>query len=1228
MASCCTSKKKKAMGMNDTSKDEEEESLTANSLVESDTWVPSFGGPAQFSVVPQRELDETPSQAEESWKLFLAQSAALEKERQLFCNNDGEEDDDEYSPPPHPSSGVVAPASPPAAAPAIPSPPQGDIKRSTTVHASLLISLTTSLLSSEDACGAMDSVVTLACANFARAGGVFIEERESKGEISTLRLLDDLFECVAKILNTTSATAALGGTSSQLVTLCVASLIGTFEALQACFPLNVVAERYSRLVRLLRGETIIEQTAELGLLRALARAPVLRASTDAAARGQLVQAIAYRATQLISQSDLIQGLAAQVLGELVAAAYAARDIDIANTVASHHVAACLEAATLAAKKMYQQLAVDAKHKRSSTFEKRNSFLSEEALVGEVTTAAKKFSTPRRALTKQRSSLRPKRRSRSKEIVTRAVVSTKTNAVKVPRYWQSSFDATHPESVEIEVNREDVVRDALLDMTATCLSLVEVQQDLVAPVTVLRSFRWLAAATPIDANRWPLLAAKSWFAFLAAMDRVGSATQDTNFFELGLILLETPETDLDATSDERLDYLFRIGGEPLADIRASIVLRLHNAWAQLAAEARLALCGAVLPRAARLLAASSRAVAKLAATLLSDIAVAERQVLGHLRSFERHLLEVVDDAFRENIEMTNTRAVIGALENTLPKALTESCLQDTAWQPTLSRLTELRTELAVLIRPDAGELERAAAYGRVVADNGPLLRPDDMGQKTASWVRRAARRLTELAALMADTGGHVEAGLCLLRAAVHYKSCVIEDGALREIEDDIAQVAVPADDITSPLLDAALESNFGIAAARCARLRRAAGYHFAKATPPAWELAIACSEGTIDELRHCDAGGIGEEHATTKHSLRSALASELRLASQYYAALDTEPKRRGCAVFRCRFDHSPHIPLRLRGCEFAYRGEANDQLVDFVARLRSDVHADLELLGSATDMAVMIQEESQNYDIFINERPQVQASLLSAPEQEEAEQVNTLLASLLEETPPAATWPPLLNDSFRIAEADAPWKPQRVWAHEWPVPRIGSSSDSALELWVDRRFVVLDEPLAAVTRWLPIVASKTVRLNPMELAIRQLRHKNIELTRILAELDQVPPASALQRHSMAINGVVDAAVNGGLKNWAPLLTGQFVETHQDIQKDLDEHPDTKATVPADFEKAIRDHLHLVSDCVAKHTLKCPPSMRPLADHIEQVSWPKLRAELTTLLDQAAARRASTLLSNSK
>ena len=140
-----------------------------------------------------------------------------------------------------------------------------------------------------------------------------------------------------------------------------------------------------------------------------------------------------------------------------------------------------------------------------------------------------------------------------------------------------------------------------------------------------------------------------------------------------------------------------------------------------------------------------------------------------------------------------------------------------------------------------------------------------------------------------------------------------------------------------------------------------------------------------------------------------------------------------------------------------------------------------------------------------------------------------------------------------------------------------------------------ETLPTTIRRSEIVEVKEVLFNPLEVAVRTVLDKNNDLKDRIAKANQLTTRSAPQSFTMAINGTVDAAVNGGLANYAPFLTGSFEEENPEIVEDMDEHPEKRALI-GELKNLMESHLVILKKGVEVHARVCDSHMLPLHEII--------------------------------
>jgi|MDSY01.2.fsa_nt_gb hypothetical protein len=105
--------------------------------------------------------------------------------------------------------------------------------------------------------------------------------------------------------------------------------------------------------------------------------------------------------------------------------------------------------------------------------------------------------------------------------------------------------------------------------------------------------------------------------------------------------------------------------------------------------------------------------------------------------------------------------------------------------------------------------------------------------------------------------------------------------------------------------------------------------------------------------------------------------------------------------------------------------------------------------------------------------------------------------------------------------------------------------------------------------------------------------------------------------MALNGVVDAAVNGGLANYVSFLDGTYRELNPEIAEDIDANPN-KADVAKTLVLLVERQLDIMDHGITVHSRKVCEAMKPLSEHMEG-NYRKMKADAGFWVD--AAKKAN-------
>jgi hypothetical protein len=124
----------------------------------------------------------------------------------------------------------------------------------------------------------------------------------------------------------------------------------------------------------------------------------------------------------------------------------------------------------------------------------------------------------------------------------------------------------------------------------------------------------------------------------------------------------------------------------------------------------------------------------------------------------------------------------------------------------------------------------------------------------------------------------------------------------------------------------------------------------------------------------------------------------------------------------------------------------------------------------------------------------------------------------------------------------------------------------------------------------------VILNPIESAIAGLNERKITLQDLIERAAAGPDRCAEQSFTQALQGVVDAAVSGGVSNYRPFITGEFRMTHPEIAADIDDPKANKSNLLHDLRCALREQIRVVARGIRVHSVKCSSEMLPLHDFL--------------------------------
>ncbi|CAM1325956.1 DOCK2 (predicted), partial [Pycnogonum litorale] len=169
----------------------------------------------------------------------------------------------------------------------------------------------------------------------------------------------------------------------------------------------------------------------------------------------------------------------------------------------------------------------------------------------------------------------------------------------------------------------------------------------------------------------------------------------------------------------------------------------------------------------------------------------------------------------------------------------------------------------------------------------------------------------------------------------------------------------------------------------------------------------------------------------------------------------------------------------------------------------------------------------------------------------------------------------------------------------PVRRGDRNSDNEFAtMWIERTNLVTSYPLPGILRWFPVTSSHVFEISPLENAIETMTNTNVKIRNaVLQHTNDINvPINPL---SMLLNGIVDAAVMGGISNYEKaFFTADYLENNPS-RKELDNINKLK--------DLIAKQIPLLEAGIKVHKQKAPESLKPFHEHMEQ-SFNKLSASV--------------------
>ncbi|XP_036373486.1 dedicator of cytokinesis protein 4-like isoform X3 [Megalops cyprinoides] len=165
-----------------------------------------------------------------------------------------------------------------------------------------------------------------------------------------------------------------------------------------------------------------------------------------------------------------------------------------------------------------------------------------------------------------------------------------------------------------------------------------------------------------------------------------------------------------------------------------------------------------------------------------------------------------------------------------------------------------------------------------------------------------------------------------------------------------------------------------------------------------------------------------------------------------------------------------------------------------------------------------------------------------------------------------------------------YKVNHIWHFRYDRPFHKGTKDKENEfksLWVERTTLTLVQSLPGISRWFEVEKRELIEMSPLENAIEVMENKNAQLRTLISQC-QTRQMHNINPLTMCLNGVIDAAVNGGLTRYQEAF---FVKDY------IVNHPEDGEKIGR-LRELMFEQAHILEYGLAVHEKFVPQDMRPL------------------------------------
>ncbi|XP_076362645.1 dedicator of cytokinesis protein 3-like isoform X4 [Tachypleus tridentatus] len=281
-------------------------------------------------------------------------------------------------------------------------------------------------------------------------------------------------------------------------------------------------------------------------------------------------------------------------------------------------------------------------------------------------------------------------------------------------------------------------------------------------------------------------------------------------------------------------------------------------------------------------------------------------------------------------------------------------------------------------------------------------------------------------------------------------------------------------------------------------------------------------------------------------LSSVLKTQAKFLDNILSQLRPEPE-----YFRVGF-YGIGFPLFLRNKVFVYRGLEYERVGAFTQRLQTEFpQAQFLMKNTPPDESIMNSDGQYIQICNVKPIPELRPEF-------EGQHVPEKVLSYY-----------LVND-VRTFQFDRP-------VHKGPIDK----DNEFKSLWIERTTLTTASRLPGILRWFEVIDRQLEEISPIAHAWETVDHMNKELRRLIAQYTSDPKRS-ISPLSMRLQGVIEAAVNGGIAKYQQaFLTPSFASQNPEQAEYIDR-----------LKILILEKVQILEGGLSLHGRLAPPEVLPL------------------------------------